>query len=72
MNKVVLFIDSDDCLGATYECCGDDEIKMAVELIFHDLNRFPLRDYEWDLLDTNCMLDIHGGTIYVGGLESVS
>lgn len=72
MNTVVLFLSDSGCLGRTFECCGDDEIKMAVELIFHDLNRFGLRDYEWDLLETHCMLKINTGTIYVGGLESVN
>ncbi len=82
MNTVVLFIDDNGCLGGTYECCTEDDQRLAYNLICNDLSIEP-EDKDFEHLLACCELFIsrdcgecgsswESGRILIGGLESVS
>lgn len=73
MNTVVLHLSNDDYLGRTFECCGQDEVRLAVNLICQDVGAPELTDEEFTLLEGDCYHYLGLlGSIYIGGLESVS
>ncbi len=83
MNQVVLFISNDGYLGRTFECCGDDDIRLAINLICDDLGLDYLSNKQVGEAIEYCEYDIsrncnccgesmEGGRILIGGLESVS
>ena len=74
MNQVVFFM-SDGCwLGRTFECCGDDEVRLAVNLICQDMSRDQLTDKEFAsfLDDQSFHCERAKGCIYMGGIEAIS
>lgn len=74
MNTVVLHLSNENYLGRTFECCGQDEIRLATNLICQDTSTVELNDEQFSKLEDNgyYYLGLRCGVIYLGGLEAVS
>lgn len=61
-------------LGRTFECCNNDEVRLAVNLICQGLGEPELNDKQFEILigDTYYYLGLGNGNVYIGVLEAVS